>query len=96
MSRLESAIEKSFVRWAEKRGLKALKLNVGGRRGYPDRLVLGSRARVLFLEFKRPDEELRKLQEYRFRELIALGFSVHRVDNRADAIAICRRTFNAL
>lgn len=62
MSVLERAIEEVVVDYATNKGVLYLKLNVLGRRGWPDRIFVAN-GRVLFVEFKAPGEEPRKLQE---------------------------------
>ena len=51
--RLESSIERQAVEHAHRRGIDAIKLNLQGRRGWPDRLFLLPGGRPLFIEFKR-------------------------------------------
>jgi hypothetical protein len=80
MQLLESAIEVKVTQYAEQKGCLALKLNILGRRGWPDRLYLYA-GRVLFIEFKRPGEKPRKLQEYIHDRIRRQGFDVALVDN---------------
>jgi len=52
MPALESAIEDEVSRYAMRMGIMTLKLNVSGRRGWPDRIYL-CRGQTMFIEFKR-------------------------------------------
>jgi hypothetical protein len=74
--KLESDVERKVVADVERRGGIALKLNLQGNRGWPDRLALLPNGVVVFIEMKRPGEKLRKLQEHRRKTLQALGFTV--------------------
>lgn len=89
MSKLEVKIEEKVVEYAVvKYSCMVLKLNVWGRRGWPDRLFLLPGPKMIFIEFKRASEEPRKLQEYVHGRLRALGFRVEVVDNVSDGKCI--------
>lgn len=78
----ETDIERAVTRYAVRTyAVTHLKLNVQGNRGVPDHLYLGSGARLMFIEFKRPGEAPRKLQVYWHKLLRRLGFHVSVVDN---------------
>lgn len=86
----ESSIERKFVQWCKEHGWLALKLNVIGHRGYPDRIVLGA-GTVLFIEFKRPGQGSTALQVRCQNELKRRGFPVHvatSVESAIDFITI--------
>ena len=90
MQRLEKDTEKSFVDWLETFYVNeyyALKLSVLGRVGFPDRLIVGRKAFVMFIEFKRVGEEPRKLQLYWHKKLRALGFIVVVCETKEGAIS---------
>jgi hypothetical protein len=92
MATLEKGIEQAFVRAMKRRGLTALKLNLQGNTGWPDRLVVLSHGRVCFVELKRPGGKLRPLQEARFAELGRAGHAVGCFDDAAAAerfVEIC-------
>lgn len=74
---LEKTIEAKFVKLAQARGCQCLKLNVIGRRSWPDRLVLVPGGKVLFIEFKRPGGLLTPGQELLHADLYAMGHEVH-------------------
>jgi len=90
MQVLEKKIEQRVVDYAEGLGVLYLKLNLQGRRGWPDRLFL-YKGRILFIEFKAPDEEPRKLQLYIHGILRANGFEVEVVDNEDEGYAAIDR-----
>ena len=83
---LERAIEAAFMRGMKKLGVEALKLNLQGNRGWPDRLVLLP-GRALFIEFKRPGEGPRPLQRFIHAKIEALGFEVCTYADAKEAIA---------
>ena len=85
--RLEADVEKKVCGYADRIKLIHIKLNVLGRRGWPDRLFLPPGGRPIFIEFKRPGENPEPLQEYRHEILRAAGYRVFVVDNYADGIA---------
>lgn len=53
--RPEETIEKKFVEECSKIGIKSIKLEVEGDKGWPDQMVFLPGARVMFFEFKRPN-----------------------------------------
>ena len=65
----------------KKRGGLAVKFVSPGFNGVPDRLVLFPGGRMAFVELKAPGETIRPLQQYRARQLTALGFRVYTVDH---------------
>lgn len=78
---LESEVEAKLRKEVEKIGGKAYKFISDGNRGVPDRLVCLPGGRVVFVETKRPKGgRLSKLQEYRIKELRALGFDARVVN----------------
>ncbi len=79
--RLESEIEQRVTDYAKSRSCVVLKLNVTGQVGWPDRMFLLPGKKTLFIEFKRPDEPVRKIQVYRGNKLAEYGFDYTVVDN---------------
>ena len=69
----ESVVEKKFAAEVKKRGGLAVKFVSPGFNGVPDRLVLFPGGRLAFVELKAPGENMRPLQQYRARQLTALG-----------------------
>ncbi len=87
---LERDIEEDVVDYAKRRRVfLILKLNVLGQVGWPDRLFI-HKGQILFIEFKRPDEGLRKIQAYRANKIREHGFRVEVVDDRSDGYRIIR------
>lgn len=88
----ETTIEQKFCRklveWARDNGesVKILKLNVQGRRGWPDRMVLWTGPNTLFVEFKRPGQHSRNLQIFVQDGLKEMGFDVTEQDNTEEAL----------
>jgi hypothetical protein len=77
---LESKIEKRLKNKINQIGGKALKFVSPGVTGVPDRIVLLPHGKIIFVELKAPGEKLRKLQEFRAKELRNLGFDVRTID----------------
>lgn len=86
---LESEIEKPACAYAESRGWWESKYVSPGKRAVPDRLFI-RRARVIFIEFKRPGEDLRPQQKKRIREMREHGAEVFVCDNLEYAKEILR------
>lgn len=59
----ERDIEKSFVNETKKIGCLNYKFVSPGNAGVPDRIVIARTGKVYFVELKRPNGKLRKLQE---------------------------------
>jgi hypothetical protein len=86
----EAAVERALVRRLRAElGLVALKLERAS--GWPDRLVLLSGGRCLFLEVKRPGGQTRKLQTLVHGDLRRLGHSVHVVDDVETTLRLVAR-----
>jgi hypothetical protein len=82
MTMRESHVETKVCAHAETLGWRSIKLNGSGDRGKPDRLFLtGPPARIIFVEFKRPGEVAKKLQQWWGRLLTKMGFAHHVIDN---------------
>jgi len=73
---LEKDIENRFVRYARKRGCRAVKFADPASPGGPDRLVLCPKGKSFFVEFKRPGEQPRANQLAYHRMLEKLGHDV--------------------
>lgn len=69
----ESQIQKKKIKQLEEEGYFVIKLVLTNKMGIPDLLALKN-GKALFLEIKRPDTKLTKLQEYRIQELKKQGF----------------------
>lgn len=88
---IENNVRDEVVRWARISRIPALflKLNVTGQRGWPDRVLLwkgNDRGHVLFIEFKRPGEEPRPMQELIHNMIRAAGFDVEVFDDEFTAM----------
>ena len=69
----ESQIQNKKIKQLEEEGYFVVKLVLTNKMGIPDLLALKD-GKALFLEVKRPDTKLTKLQEYRIQELKKQGF----------------------
>lgn len=76
---LETEVEIKTRDYAKLKKVLPLKLNVLGTIGWPDRLFL-YQGQVLFIEFKRQDEKVRKIQFYVHELIRRQGFHVVVVD----------------
>jgi hypothetical protein len=85
-SSIEETFKKGLLRWANGHSIELdiVKMNIQGRRGWPDRMILWEGGNKVFIEFKRPGEDARPLQEYVHEKLKRMGFKVRVYDN-ADA-----------
>ena len=90
-----TGVENPFVDHVKSRGCLALKLNVLGRRGLPDRLVVGPRRFIVFFELKRFGKKPGPLQEWFHKILRGFGFDVVVPDSKEKAIAEFERLFEA-
>lgn len=83
---LESQVEKAFLTGLRDLPVYWLKLNVRGRRGWPDRMLLLPRGRAVFVEFKRPGGKLSALQALVISNLRKQGFTVGVYDDVREAL----------
>ena len=81
----ESELEKKFRLMVRAWGGKAYKFVSPGNDGVPDRIVVLPGGRIGFVELKQKGEKPRKLQQYRMRELEALGCLTAVVDGPESA-----------
>lgn len=79
-SRLEHDIQTEVSDFATSINLIRVRLNVTGRKGWPDYLY-GYKGRVCFVEFKRPGCKPEPIQDHVHTMLRAAGFWVFVVDN---------------
>lgn len=76
----EIDVESKVMSWAKAHNMTVLKLNLIGNTGWPDRVFLYA-GRQIFIEFKRPGEDLKRNQPARIEELVDQGFTVGVFDN---------------
>jgi hypothetical protein len=79
----ETDIEKYLRKEAVKRGALAMKFTSPGLRGVPDRLVCFPGGIQVFVELKAPGKKPSKQQQYRIKQLEALGCIVRVIDTKA-------------
>ena len=92
---LEDHIEQAVCAWADSVKLVHVKFTPQGQRGWPDRLFLPPGGVPLWIEFKRPDEEPRKLQLHRIDVLKKNGYKVEVFDDAELAIQWLQRCMAA-
>ena len=73
IEQLESTIERACVLVAHDYKCKLIKIRA--IKGFPDRMLLTPYGTVVFIEFKRPGDTLRPLQEHTQSELIRMNFA---------------------
>ncbi len=82
---LEADEEAKLVRHAVNTGWLAMKINILGHRGWPDRLFIGPRGLTVWIEMKKKGQKPRKLQSFRIQQLENYGHRVGWFDNAQDA-----------
>lgn len=87
MKPLESNLENRVVKWAKKRRLESLKLNVQGKRHYPDRLFFIPGGRPAIIEFKREGKKPRPAQQFVINLLKALNYDIYYFETYKEAVA---------
>ena len=97
MRRLESSIEKAFCLWLKRDALlwECLKFEPPGSDGWPDRILIGPHGYVMWIEFKREDEDPEPLQEERMEWLREGGHHVGVARSLEVAKQIFRDYFHA-
>lgn len=81
---LESEIEGDTSKYAVKLGWLSFKFVSPSQRSVPDRLYVFAGNVVIFIEYKRKDEEPTVAQEKKIAAIRAKGVSVFVIDNIAD------------
>ena len=79
----EQAIQRKLIKQLEANDYYVIKLTVTNKTGIPDLIALKPNE-VRFIEVKRPNGKVSKIQEYRIKELRSLGFvaEVYRGENK--------------
>jgi Holliday junction resolvase-like predicted endonuclease len=72
----EQQIQSKKIKELEAQGYYVIKLTVTNRPGIPDLIAIPPNSDVLFVEVKRPDGKVSKLQEFRHKELEDKGIKV--------------------
>jgi hypothetical protein len=94
---IETAVLKQIEDYVAEIGVfcAPIKLSAIGRRGWPDRVFFWEGGNVLFVEFKRPGEEPRKMQLYVHRILRKMGFEVQVHDDVDTAVEFIKARIHA-
>lgn len=77
-------IERPVIKFADDNGVLHLKMNLQGRRGWPDDWFFfdaRTAGGALIIEFKAPGELPEPLQAHTIRQLLRRGYDVHVVDS---------------
>jgi len=72
----EQQIQSNKIKELESQGYYVIKLINTNKNGIPDLIAIPPNSNVLFVEVKKPDGKLSKLQEYRLKELKNHGVKV--------------------
>lgn len=72
----ESKIQAKKIKELEEQGYYVIKLSITNKPGIPDLIAIPPNAEILFVEVKKPDGKLSKLQEFRKKELESHGIRV--------------------
>ncbi len=72
----EQQIQSKKIKELEAQGYYVIKLINTNKNGIPDLIAIPPNSDVLFIEVKRPDGKISKLQEYRHKELEEKGIKV--------------------
>lgn len=89
----EGQVKKPVCDYAESQGLIVIQMRLLGVVGFPDTIILGPSARILFIEFKRPHKDARKIQAWWHRRLERYGFHVRVVNDEEKGKAIVKGIF---
>lgn len=81
MGRPEGAVERHFIRTAERNGFQYFKFTSPSKAGVPDRLIIG-RGATIFVELKAPNETPRPLQREQFKRMRRGGAQVYVLDTK--------------
>jgi hypothetical protein len=90
-SQLERNVEGPVCRWADARGIVHIKLNLWGRRAWPDREFFIKGGRPALVELKRRGKRPRRLQAHVIGILKELGYDVCYADNTGEAVAFLEK-----
>lgn len=86
----ERDLESTIPDLARQYDYLVLKLNVKGRKGWPDRLLIGRNAAVFFVELKSKDEQPEPIQMYIHKLLRERGMKVFVVDDYDKLVTILK------
>jgi len=83
----ESQIENRLTRLVRERGGLCYKFVSPGNRGVPDRIVITPVGRIIFVELKKKDGRLSKLQRWQISEMRRRGCDVRMIRGLDDVYA---------
>lgn len=82
----EQQIQSQIIKQLEAEGYYVIKLIRTNKNGIPDLIAIPKDSDVLFVEVKRPDGRLSKLQEYRQNEIKSYGIKCKTMYGSGDGI----------
>ncbi len=77
---IESKVERTIVKYAKSKGWLVFKFVSPANKGVPDRIFI-KRGYIVFIEFKKPGEDLNDLQFYIYQQLKINCCDIFVVDN---------------
>lgn len=89
MTVLESSVEKDLLRKCRAAGMLCLKFVSPARTGVPDRVIICP-AGTIFIELKRPGEDLRPDQRAMHAKMTRYGAEIHTVSTFAGVAALVK------
>ena len=78
----ESELDKKLRKYAEEKGCLFLKTAIIGRRGFPDRMLIGTNGNLMLMELKAPNGVVSHSQDRCLADLARRGIKVAVVWNR--------------
>jgi hypothetical protein len=81
---LERDLERYFSTQCKKHGLMTLKLHVRFARGWPDRVVLFPKGKLIWVELKRPGGKPTPLQIKTISDMQRMGQTVYVIDSKEE------------
>lgn len=89
----ENLIEKALVAAVKRHGGLCWKLVSPGTRGVPDRIVMTSDGRTIYVETKAPMREMSEIQKHRYRQLQDRKHQVAKLDSLESVGQFVRAVF---
>ena len=93
---IERDIEDDFVLYARTCCVDAIKFIDPSDTGAPDRMCLWPPGKIIFIEFKKPNEKANPKQAQYHKRLKALGFDVYVCDSLDKAIKVLNNAIQCL
>jgi hypothetical protein len=78
---LEKDIERQIVKYAKDKDILSYKFSSPSNKSVPDRVFIDLKGTILFIEFKRKDKPLQKLQQFTFNKLKNRCCNIYLIDS---------------